>query len=144
MTLPKYNFNPNITGYMYYNGTLNTIYNSYQNNEYGTYIMQNPVNSIHGIQNMVPGTVNSGGTFTDTWQSSANTCAPPQSGNWIIISNCIPGWPINATGNNVVVQNNSVLTIANNTKLTINFAQNHLLVESGSGVRITSGSKISN
>jgi hypothetical protein len=141
--LPEYSFNPSITGYMYYNGTLNTISNSYTHNEYVTDTMRNPVSSVHGVQNLVPGSVNSGGTFTDTWQSSTNTCAPPQSGDWDITSNCIPGVNINATGNNVVVDDDSVLTIANNTKLTIDLSQNHLLVKYGSGILITSGSKIS-
>ena len=43
---------------------------------------------------------------------------------------------------NVIVQNNSVLTISTGVSLDIDFATNNLTVQSGSGVLIEAGGKI--
>ena len=68
-------------------------------------------------------------------------CTPPGSGNFVILSSCI------LEGNspvpeNVMVQNDSVLTIKNGMTLDINFASFNLTVKSGSGVLIEAGGKI--
>jgi hypothetical protein len=65
----------------------------------------------------------------------------PDSENLIITSTCTLYSSIIVSGN-VSVQNNSVLTIASNVTLDIDFSQSNLTVESGSGVLIKSGGKI--
>jgi subtilisin family serine protease len=69
------------------------------------------------------------------------TCTPPLFGDWIITSSCILASSATALGN-VVVQNNSVLTISNGVTLNIDFTTKYLLIKSGSGVLIKAGGKI--
>ena len=129
---------------MYYNGSLNSIYGSYTHGEYNLITMANPWKDPPIVNNMVPGSINSAGTFTDTWVSSKNTCDPPGSGlDWIISSNCTPGYTVTATGNNVILQSNSVLTITPSSKLLMDFANKYLLIQPGSGVLIQPGGAIS-
>ncbi len=71
----------------------------------------------------------------------ADSCMVPDSENLIITSTCTLYSSIIVSGN-VSVQNNSVLTIASNVTLDIDFSQSNLTVESGSGVLIKSGGKI--
>ena len=68
-------------------------------------------------------------------------CLPPSSEDWIIVTNCT--MPSSATAPaNVIIQNNSVLTVPTGMSLDINFVSNFLRIESGSGVLIESGGTI--
>jgi len=71
-----------------------------------------------------------------------NNCSPPSSGDWTITSSCEMTSSATAAGN-VIVQNNSVLTIPNSVTLDIDFANFNLTVKSGSGVLIKAGGTIS-
>ena len=64
-------------------------------------------------------------------------CVLPISEVWIITSSCILSTNSIAP-ENVMIQNNSVLTIPNNLILTINSGQN-ITIQSGSGVLIKFG-----
>jgi len=68
-------------------------------------------------------------------------CAPPISGNWIITASCTMTGSETANGS-VIIRNNAVLTVPNGFMLDINFASSNLTVESGSGVLIEAGGKI--
>jgi hypothetical protein len=69
-----------------------------------------------------------------------DACAPTAN-DWTITSSCILASNFTAPAN-VIVQNNSVLVIPSGKTLDINFATNHLIIKSGSGVLIQSGGKI--
>lgn len=143
MTLPKFDLNPVLTGTMTYNNSQTSIYPPFSYGEYINYTMKNPtISPPQTVVNMASGSVDSGGTFTDSWHSSTNTCAPPLSGNWIISSNCAIGVLVVNASQNVEVQNNSLLTIPSGSNLLINFTKNHLLIDSGSGVLIEPGGKL--
>ena len=68
-------------------------------------------------------------------------CIIPEAGDWTIIEDCTLATS-STTPANVIVQNNSVLTIPNGLTLTIDLANNSLTVVSGSGVLIQSGGTI--
>jgi len=68
-------------------------------------------------------------------------CLPPVSGTWTITANCIMTANATAPGN-VLVQNNSVLTVSSGITLDIDFSSFNLTVKSGSGVLIKSGGTI--
>jgi len=68
-------------------------------------------------------------------------CSPPVSGDWIITSSCFLSLS-NSAPANVIIQNNSVLEIPNETTLDIDFANFNLTIESGSGVLVRSGGTI--
>ncbi len=70
-----------------------------------------------------------------------STCAPPSSGNWVITANCVLPFNVIAPAN-VIVQNDSLLTIPNGKTLDIDFTNFNLTVKSGSGVLIESGGAI--
>jgi len=72
---------------------------------------------------------------------SENNCVLPLSGPWTIISSCVISSSDMAPGN-VIVQSPAVLTIKENANLDIDFTQFSLTVQSGSGVLIKSGGKI--
>lgn len=72
---------------------------------------------------------------------SVEICAPPTIGDWILTVDCSIDSDITAP-NNVIVQNNAVLTVPSGVTLDIDFASKHLLIKSGSGVMIKSGGKI--
>ncbi len=78
-----------------------------------------------------------------TWIASVSLwCQTPTSpGDWTISSSCTMGSNFNATGD-VFVANNSVLTIPNGITLGVNFASHKLFVNSGSGVLIQPGGKL--
>jgi subtilisin family serine protease len=75
-------------------------------------------------------------------QNTSTACPPiPQSGTWTITYDCeltnnttVPG--------NILIQNNSVLTIPTGIILDIDFTTKNLTITSGSGVLIKSGGKI--
>jgi len=69
-------------------------------------------------------------------------CTPPQSGDWIVSGSCTFTGSKTAPAN-VIVQNNSVLRIANGASLKINNFTNHgILVKNGSGVLVENGGKL--
>ena len=69
------------------------------------------------------------------------SCTPPASGDWIVNSSCTINSNTTAQGN-VIVQNDSVLSIPSGVTLDIDFASFSLTVQSGSGVFIKSGGTI--
>lgn len=71
----------------------------------------------------------------------AASCSPPMSGDWIITTSCQMLNSAVAPAN-VIVQNNSVLTIPSGVTLNVDFTNNHLLIKVGSGVLIKAGGKI--
>jgi len=68
-------------------------------------------------------------------------CSPPGSGDWIITSSCTLTSSSTAPGN-VIIQNNSVLTIPSGVTLDIDFVNNFLKIKSGSGILIRAGGTI--
>ncbi len=68
-------------------------------------------------------------------------CNIPDSVGWIITASCTLS-ANHVVTTNVLVQNNSVLVIPDGVTLDIDFANNNLTVESGSGVLIKSGGTI--
>ena len=71
----------------------------------------------------------------------STSCTVPNSGNWIITSDCTLFTNYVAPAD-VIVRNNAVLVIVDRITLDINFTNNNLTVESGSGVLIESGGTI--
>ena len=96
-------------------------------------------NASYSVNNLCGS--NSGAVSLQTAANDLSCPVVPQSGSWIISSDCIMTTDTTVPGN-VVVQNNSVLTILNGVTLNIDFSNNNLTVKSGSGVKIESGSKI--
>jgi len=68
-------------------------------------------------------------------------CSPPVSGDWTITSSCTLSSSSTAPGN-VIVQNGAVLTIPAGLSLDIDFVNNFLKIEFGSGVRIKAGGSL--
>jgi len=66
------------------------------------------------------------------------SCTPQGSGTWTITASCTMTVSATALGN-VLVENNSVLTIPNGVTLNIDFVNFNLTIKSGSGVLIESG-----
>lgn len=80
---------------------------------------------------------NSGGEI----RGQIEPCLPPSSGNWVIEFDCTLVNDVVASAN-VIIQSGSVLVIPSGLTLDIDFSQFNLTVESGSGVLIESGGKI--
>jgi len=73
------------------------------------------------------------------------SCSPPPLGDWVVDTTCtLPLSQSNPTINNgdLIVQDNSVLTIPAGVSLDIDFTNHNLTVKSGSGVLIKSGGTI--
>ncbi len=68
-------------------------------------------------------------------------CTVAPSGDWIITTSCTLDSSATAT-RNVIVQNDSILSIPSGITLNIDFANNNLTVETGSGVLIKSGGTV--
>ena len=68
-------------------------------------------------------------------------CALPSDGDWIITFSCTLNSNFSAP-DDVIVKNNSVLTIPSGLSLDIDFVNNFLKIEFGSGVRIKAGGTI--
>jgi hypothetical protein len=87
-----------------------------------------------------------GGTTSPVWStyiaSVSLWCITPTSGDWAITSTCTLGSNFNPPGN-VFVASNSLLTVPNGVTLGINFGANKLYINSGGGVLINPGGKIS-
>lgn len=73
---------------------------------------------------------------------SEDSCLPPVSGDWVIGEDCIFTEEFFLAPANVLVTNNSVLTIANGSALDIDFENFALMVDGGSGVLLDSLGKI--
>jgi len=71
-----------------------------------------------------------------------NDCTSPSSGNWIVTQDCTISVDATINGGNLIVQNNSVLTIDNGSSLDVDLVNYHINVESGSGILVKAGSKI--
>ncbi len=72
---------------------------------------------------------------------SVELCVSPATGDWIITVDCTIDSNILAP-ENVIVDNNSILTIPNGKTLDIDFVNKHLLIKSGSSVIIKHGGVI--
>jgi len=70
-----------------------------------------------------------------------DACIVPNSEDMIVASDCVLYASFVAPGN-VIVQNNSVMTIPDGVTLNIDFAISHLAIKSGSGILIKSGGAI--
>jgi hypothetical protein len=140
-TLPVFNTNPSIIGTMTYNDTQTTIFPSYTYGEYVEHGMWNPTTGSQAVMNMDNSIVDSTGTFTTRYDSSANTCSPAPFNLWTVTSSCVLGSNTIPHGN-VEISNNSLLTIANGVKLIFPLQYNKILVDSGSGILIQSGGSI--
>jgi hypothetical protein len=80
-------------------------------------------------------------SLVGTISMPGDACIVPSSGDWIITSSCTLSANDSAPAN-VIVQNNSILTIPNGITLDMDFVNFNLAVESGSGVLIESGGVI--
>jgi len=69
---------------------------------------------------------------------SVELCVPPVSGDWIINTSCTIESDLTVLSN-VIVQNNAVLTIPSGLTLDIDFVNNFLKIEFGSGIKIKAG-----
>ena len=69
------------------------------------------------------------------------TCLIPHTGDWIIDNSCTITSDVTAPAN-IIVQNNSILTVSNYTALNIDLKNHHLKIESGSGALIKFGGVI--
>ena len=72
----------------------------------------------------------------------SDDCSPPDSGDWELEQSCTMTASATAPAN-VIIKNNSVLTIPNGVTLDIDLSRHYLRVESGSGVLIEQGGTIS-
>ena len=72
---------------------------------------------------------------------NSGTCLIPHTGDWIIENSCTITSDVIASAN-VLVQNNSILTVSNDTTLNIDLKNHHLKVESGSGALVKFGGVI--
>jgi len=68
-------------------------------------------------------------------------CVPPHSGDWIVNNSCTL-YNHAKVNSNVIVEENSLLTIDPNASLDIDLSRNYLLVKKGSGVLVKHGGKI--
>ena len=68
-------------------------------------------------------------------------CTPPASGEWTIDNDCSFAEEVNPP-DNVIIVNDSTVTIENGGALNIDFLQNKLIVESGSKILINGNGKI--
>ena len=72
--------------------------------------------------------------------TSIATCSPPPSGDWIVVTSCTMTSGATINNGDLIVQNNSVLTVP--FTLDIDFSLHNITVESGSGVLIKLGGRI--
>ncbi len=74
--------------------------------------------------------------------SFRNGCLPPASGDWIVTQSCAISLDSTINNGNLLVQNNSVLTINGHTSLDVDLINHYINVELGSAILIKLGSKI--
>ena len=88
------------------------------------------------------GTAVAGGSYTCTiTNDDSDSCVIPGSGDWVIMQDCTLVASSTAPAN-VIVQNNSILTIPSGVSLDIDFLQFNLFLEFGSAAVIKSGGAI--
>lgn len=92
----------------------------------GTYSVDNLCGSDSGALNLV----------------ETGDCSPPPTGDWTVTSSCEMTGNETINDGDLIVQDNSVLTIPSGVELDIDFANHHLTVKFGSGVLVKSGGKI--
>jgi DNA-binding beta-propeller fold protein YncE len=63
-------------------------------------------------------------------------CSPPHSGDWTVSSTCTMTADATITNGDLIVQNNTVLTIPNGVTLNIDFTTHDLTVQLGSGISL--------
>src|SRR5437660_1047250 len=130
------------TGTHYEDGKEDSNFNTL----YGDYFGASPDPSnntriwVAGEYNTLPN-----GHLVPSWSTFIGSinfdCVPPPSGDWIITASCTLAKSADAPAN-VIVQNNSLLTIPNGISLNVDFKNHFLLVNSGSGVYIAPSGKI--
>jgi hypothetical protein len=101
---------------------------------------------INGGSGFTNGTItltgqNSNAITTAQFTDTNIACNPPISGDWTIKSDCTL-FTNETVPANVIVQNNSLVTILDGSTLNIDFTNFHLIIKSGSGILIKSGGKI--
>ena len=74
--------------------------------------------------------------------SLVSSCMPSPSGEWNVISSCTLMDNLTTITGDVIVNSGVVITIPTGKSLDIDFANHHLLVESGGGVLVQAGGKI--
>jgi len=74
--------------------------------------------------------------------TSIRTCSPPPSGNWVVDTSCMMTADATINNGDLIVQNNSILTIPAGVSPDIDFTNHNLTVKSGSGVLIKAGGTI--
>ncbi|MDH3384733.1 MAG: DUF2334 domain-containing protein [Nitrosopumilus sp.] len=87
------------------------------------------------------GTAVPGESYICTITNDDGFCVVPESGDWVIIEDCVLETNSIAPAN-VIVQNNSILAIPFGVTLDLDFLQFNLTVEFGSSVMIKSGGTI--
>lgn len=75
-------------------------------------------------------------------QLPPSDCVPPVNGDWIVTSSCMMTNNVTVNNGNLIVQNNSVLTIPNGVTLDIDLVNYNLQVQQDSGILIESGGTI--
>lgn len=80
-------------------------------------------------------------SVTVSVSNNASACSPPAGLDWTITSSCTLSQNVTAD-KNVLVQNNSVLTIPNGKTLSFHASAYHIKVQSGSGIKIQQGGSI--
>ncbi|MDH3677655.1 MAG: metallophosphoesterase [Nitrosopumilus sp.] len=125
------------------NGEWANIYTSDQNANYGalfcTFFVDGKPNKANCYFKDILGSIPD--QFTITSLIYGPLCSPPLSDNWIVSQDCILESTSIAPAN-VTIRNNSTLLIPSTFALNVDFSQFNLTVESGSGVLIKSGGKI--
>lgn len=80
-------------------------------------------------------------TVTVNGNNNDNTCTPPQSGDWTITDSCTMTASAIAPAN-ILVQNNSVLTVSDGITLDVDLQNHHIIVKHGSSIIIRHGGTI--
>ena len=70
------------------------------------------------------------------------SCAPIGSGDWVIGSDCSLITSLTIPNGNILVENNSQLTIHPGVTLDVDFLNHHLMINLGSNIVIKSGGAI--
>ena len=75
-----------------------------------------------------------GTTGDDVNEYNIPSCSPPPSGNQVVDTSCRMGSDATINNGDLIVKNNSILTIPAGISLDIDFTSHSLTVKSGSGV----------